>query len=240
VGPRNSASLETPWAIPLFERSRTIYRELLNADRNDNLLLGDMKRLLDGEEQGFEYAADPFLAEVPADRHHNLQIASERLEQEAEILRQLIQLHAPDYGESKNELASVTIRLETIRQILHTPGGSIAAIRDSLAVLKQAADQSHAPLQDLEFAATAFLNVKPTSLRDPRHAVRWSERGVEITHHKNPEALLLLSSAYRANGESAKAIAIAEEGLSRLTGQSSSQSNGRIRRLLQRDAASIG
>jgi hypothetical protein len=160
------------------------------------------------------------------------------LEQEAEILRQLIQSNSSDYGPLKNELASVMIRLDATGQALRSPKGSPNTIRDSLSTLKLAADKPHAPLQDLEFAATAFLTAKPESLRDPQQAVRWAERGVEITHHKNPELLLLLSSAYRANGEGAKSIGAAQEGLSRLTDQSPSKPKSRIFRLLQRAATS--
>ena len=223
-------------AIPLFEQSKAIYSALLDPDRNDNLLLGDMKRLLDGEAQGYEYAADPLLSESLTVPGNNLRIAVKLLEQEAAIIRLLIKLHAPDYAESNNELASVTLRLEGIRQTLHDPSSSINTTRDSLAILKQAANQSHAPLQTLKLAATAYLNAKPASLRDPQLAAHWAERGVEITHHRNPELLLLLSSAYRASGNTVKATIAAQEGLSLLTDQSSSQPKSRILRLLQRAA----
>jgi len=225
-------------AIPLFHQSKAVYSALLDADRNDILLLGDMTRLLDGEAQGYEYTADPFLSGSATVPSNNLHIAARLLEQEAEIIRQLIQLHAPDYAESNNALASVTVRLESIRQTLHAPSSSTTTARDSLAVLKQSADKSHAPLQTLEFAATAYLNVNPTSLRDPQLSARWAERGVEITHHKNPELLLLLSSAYRAVGNIEKATTAAREGLALLTNQSPTQPKSRVFRLLQRAATS--
>lgn len=133
------------------------FRELLSADRHDPLTLGDMKRKLDAEADTYEYVADPILADVPADRLRNLSLAADRLEQEAEILRELAK-QAADRGEFKTELANVIIRLGTVRNMVHATAAT-SATRDSLELLKKAADQANASLQDLEFAISAFLNV---------------------------------------------------------------------------------
>lgn len=225
-------------ASPLFEMSATQFRELLSADRHDPLALGDMKRGLDAEADSYAYAANPILADVPADRLRNLRLATDRLEQEAEILRELAK-QAADRGEFKTELANVMIRLNTVRNMVHATAAT-SATRDSLELLKKAADQANASLQDLEFAISAFLNVQPATLRDARQAISWAERGINITHHKNPGLLLLLAQAYREAGQPQQAIATARQGLSLLPPDTTANRKTRVRRLLEAEVALDG
>jgi hypothetical protein len=89
-------------------------------------------------------------------------------------------------------------------------------------------------LQDLEFAAAAYLTVEPATLRNPQLAIGWALRGAAITHRKSPEALLQLSEAYRADGQSAPAVSVAREGLSLLPVKRTVKGQSRIRRLLER------
>jgi cytochrome c-type biogenesis protein CcmH/NrfG len=58
-----------------------------------------------------------------------------------------------------------------------------------------------------------MLTVATAYLRDSRLAVLYAENLVALSHHSNPNDLLLLAQAYRANGESVKAIATAKEAL---------------------------
>ena len=90
----------------------------------------------------------------------------------------------------------------------------------------------------LDRAVTALLNAEPTSLRDPKLAVAWSERGVALTHRKVATWMLSLAQSYRASGQADKARATAKEGLALLPNQQpgdpkSGEPKSWIRKLLE-------
>jgi len=197
-------------AIPLFEQSKAIYQKFLDADPDGQLALGDMQRLLDVEAQSYEYAADPSLAEGSSDRRKNLQAAATLLEHTAAITRKLQSLD-PEHGEWDAEMASILTRLQGVQTKLNPNSSPSAAYQDALATLRRIADRPHASPEDLELAASAFAGKSPN---DSGKAVIWAQRAVDITHHRNAGLLLLLAKTFRANGQKAKAIVTAKEGLS--------------------------
>jgi hypothetical protein len=85
----------------------------------------------------------------------------------------------------------------------------------------------------LDLALEAILKVEPASLRDPRLAVKWAERGVALSHRKIPRWLLSLAQAYRDLGQIEKGRAAAREGLALLPILQPGATKPRIRRLLE-------
>jgi tetratricopeptide (TPR) repeat protein/predicted Ser/Thr protein kinase len=199
-------------AIPLFEQSQAIYQRFLDADPDGQLALGDMHRLLDVEATSYEYAADPSLAEGNSNRRQNLQIAAQLLERNAAITRKLQSLDT-EHGEWDAELASILTRIEGVEAKLNPTSSPSANYRDALATLKRIADQPHASPADLDLAASAFMGKLPPSPEDSTQAVVWAQRAVDMTHHRSAGLLLLLAETCRANGQKAKAILAAREGL---------------------------
>jgi eukaryotic-like serine/threonine-protein kinase len=221
-------------AVPLFGQAVQVYQRLVDADLKDTRALGDLKRALDDEASCFEYAANPKLAGVPGNRHRNLSTAANFLQQEAVTIREIIK-QDPTHEDWKPELASVLIRLGSIRKILHQPDDEMIS-RDALSVVKRFAEKKQASVRSLNLAVEALLNVKPPSLKNPKLAVNLAERGVDLTHRKSASSFLGLVQAYRADGQSAKAIAAAREGLALLPPIKPGDPIVRVRKLLEIEA----
>ena len=218
-------------AETLFQQGSVILERFLNLDPRGTMALGDMQRMLDAEAQSYEDAANPSLAEVPLDRSRNLAAVVRLLKNEAAILEQLREVDASNPGWNI-KLASVNVRLASASKSARvTSSATPTATAADLATLKNAANQPHPTLENLELAIDAFLQ-NATSPDDSRQAVAWAQRGVTLSHQKNADLLLQLSEAYLANGKPRLAASTAQEGLSALHSSADDHYPPRIRRLL--------
>ena len=68
----------------------------------------------------------------------------------------------------------------------------------------------------LDLATAARMNVLPKSLQDTALNVRDAEHMVALTQRKKAGYLITLAEAYQADGQKAKSIAVAKEGLALL------------------------
>lgn len=223
-------------AIPLFEQAVQTYRRYdaaLDAKGPiDVHAAGDLKRALLDEATGYEYAANPQLAARSADRRLNLLKAEQIYEQAAAILAKIVQ-QEPLNLDWKVESAYLQVRIASLQQILHSSANAEAQSKAGLSVLKVLAEKDKPSSMVLDRAVTAILNVEPNSLRDPKLAVTWSERGVALTHRKVATWMLSLAQAYRASGQTEKARATAKEGLALLPNQQPGDPKSWIRKLLE-------
>ncbi len=226
-------------AVPWFEKAFQIEKQLVAVDPKDLRAVADVAVLLDDEASSYEDAANPALTAVPEDRRRNLLAAEGALEQAAAADEQLVN---QDSGNEKwrEDLAHQQVRLGTVREMLGPPGNSTALTRKGLAVLKTLADQEQASPLTLDLAVSSTLSAEPPSLRDPKAAVVWAERGVALSHRRTPEWLLLLAQAYHTAGEIEKGRAAAAEGLALLPTLQTGATKPRIRKLLEIEARNSG
>jgi serine/threonine protein kinase len=222
-------------AIPLFEQAVQTYRHYAALDAKgpiDVHAAGDLKRALLDEATGYEYAANPQLAARPSDRRLNLLKAEQIYEQAAAILAKIVQ-QEPLNQDWKAESAYLQVRIASLQQILHIAANADAQSKAGLSILKSVTEKERASSMVLDRAVTAILNVEPNSLRDPKLAVTWSERGVALTHRKVATWMLSLAQAYRASGQTEKARATAKEGLALLPDPHDGDLESWIRKLLE-------
>ena len=221
-------------AVPLFEESKLVSQSLLDSDPKGSLALSDMQRLLDVEAACFEYAADPQLAEVPADRRKNLQSAARILEQDVAILHRVMKVD-PTNATMAAELASIIVRLNAVRHELQLSAADAETVA-SIGLLERLAERRDASAEYLDLAATALLTAEPVSLRTSRMAVTFAERGVSLTHRKSSGYLLLLAEAYRADDQRDEANRAASEGLLLLPKHVPGSARSRLGRLLDSES----
>jgi eukaryotic-like serine/threonine-protein kinase len=219
-------------AVPLFTQAAAVFQRLADTDLQNIRALGDLARIQDEQADCFEYAADPALAVVLADRHRNLNTAVHYLGQEAETIGKILKQDTT-HQDWEPQLAGVLIRLGSIQQTLHQPGDAEATSRESLAVVKRFAARDQASLNDIDLAITALLNVQPASLKEPKLAIDLAERGVLLTHRKSATSFLELARAYRADGQSEQAMVAAKEGLALLPPTRSGDPAARMRKQLE-------
>jgi tetratricopeptide (TPR) repeat protein/predicted Ser/Thr protein kinase len=202
-------------AIPLFEEVLQIDRQIAAADPKDRRAIYDVGVTLQDTAGSYEDAANPSLNASVEDRRRNLLAAERYLEEFAAVSEQMLRQN-PANEDWKMSLANAQVRIGSLRQVLHLPGESEAPSKKGLAALKNMVESDPESLAVLDSALEAILKVEPVSLRDPRLAVAWAQRGVASTHRKIPRWLLFLAQAYRAAGQIEKARAAAKEGLALL------------------------
>jgi tetratricopeptide (TPR) repeat protein len=189
------------------------YQRLYDADPRNVAALTDVWRSQDALALCNEAAGNPDLQSTsPAERNTYRLAAVTALSQEIDTVRKQIQLTA-SHEEWDQELASLLIRRDTLKYQLGLPYDSATATQHSLQVLLHAAQGPKAAASDIAAAVDSELNAQPTSVRDLKAALSLAKAGFEMTHHREAEYLLLLARAYRANGDQAKAIKAATEGL---------------------------
>lgn len=218
-------------AAALFNASRVIYQKIASADPKDMRALRDMDRLLTNESLSYEIATNPLLAQPGASLKANL-TAAEKLEGErADVLDRLL-LNSPQDAVLTQELASVTVRRDSMRHSLDPSVSSdLQRDRKALQLLRSAAADTNASPSLLDMAFHAFAEANPESLRDNAESLRCAERGVALSRHKDASWLLSLALAQRASGESSLAVASAKEGLALLPPDDADK-NSRLRKLL--------
>jgi hypothetical protein len=110
-------------------------------------------------------------------------------------------------------------------------GAQLAA--SGMAVLNKAAAASDASIDVLELATSALLKVQPANLRNPQAAVEYGERLVAVDHRRTPQYLALLAQAYHQDGQEAKAVTAAKDGLALLPEPAPGAPVTRTRRILE-------
>jgi tetratricopeptide (TPR) repeat protein len=225
-------------AEPPFQQALSIFQHLSAVDPKEIRALGDLKRLMEDIEVNYEYAADPVLTANSGNRRVYLLAEEQLLERHVITLQQMIEL-APADQDRKADLAYAQVRIATLRRTLHLPGNSETQAKLALAVLKNFADQNQASPMVLDLAVSAMLEVEPSSLRNPKLALAWAERGVALTHGKDAEWMLLLCRAYRASDRSAESKKAAEQGLALLPPTQPGDPKSRIRKLLEHEAVMV-
>jgi tetratricopeptide (TPR) repeat protein/predicted Ser/Thr protein kinase len=219
-------------AIRLFEEVLQIDRQIAAADPNDQRAIYDIGVTLQDTARSYEDAANPLLNSSLEDRRRNLLSAERSLEEFAAVSEQMLRQNSAN-EDWKVGLAQAQVRIGSLRQDLHLPGESEALSRKGLAVLKDLVEKDPGSEAVLDSALQAILKIEPASLRDPRLAVEWAERGVALSHRKTPKWLLSLAQAYHAAGQIEKARAAAKEGLALLPVLPPGATKPRIRRLLE-------
>jgi serine/threonine protein kinase/tetratricopeptide (TPR) repeat protein len=219
-------------ADPLFDASTSIYQKIAAADPQDVRALGDLDRLLTNEAASYEDAADPLLAAPGNSAKKNL-AAVDRFEVDrAGVLRRLLQ-RKPEDVSLQLELASVTVVMDALRSSSGpSDANSVQRDRTALRLLGAAVADNKSSTMQLDLAFNAFTKAEPDSLRDPSVALHCAQRGVLLTHRKDPLWLLNLAQAYRASGDTAQAASTAKDGLALLTDDAADQTF-RLRKLLQ-------
>jgi predicted Zn-dependent protease len=115
---------------------------------------------------------------------------------------------------------------------LQRPKGSLELAQEGLAILKELARRPDVQAYQLFDTVNGLITVEPPQLREPALAVKYAERIVDTSSHRNPEFLLTLAEAYGAAGQPSKARAAAKEGLALLPAETSATVMSRMRKML--------
>jgi tetratricopeptide (TPR) repeat protein len=222
-------------AIPKFEEAIRIHQHLADADPKDIRNPSDVKRALQGEVSCYEYAANPALAGPSSNRLENLRDAQRTLLELKSNIEQQLKVTTKD-PDLEVDLASTQVRLGEVGHEIKEGAQWTELAKTGTATLRSAASQQQASTMVLDFAVRSLLQAEPASLRDPRLALSYAERGVALTHRKTPEWLLLLAQAYRSTGQIDKAQKTASEGLTLLPAWQHGTPKSRIRKLLELEA----
>ena len=208
------------------------YQRLSDADPTNVSALTDVWRSQDALALCNEAAGNPNLQSTsPAEQKTYGLAAVAGLSQEIDTVRKQIQLTA-SHEEWDQELASLLLRQDTLKYQLGLPYDTATATQRSLQILLHAAQGPKAAASDIAAAVDSELNAQPTSVRDLKAALSLAKAGVEMTHHREAEYLLLLAQAYRASGDQANATKAATEGLALLPGTRPGEPVSRLRKLL--------
>ena len=203
-------------AQPVYDQVVKISREFVAKDSQDLRALTDLQVILDDQAVSFENAANPVLASptnnMGADRLRNLAAAEKLYAQFASIFETILKKDPTNESWKVNH-ASAEVHLGTLQQQLHMPGDSADTSRKGFTTLREMAGSPEASPYVLDQATSAAIMIEPQELRDPAFAVQIAERGVAISHRKTASWLLSLAQAYRADGQTAKSVATAQEGL---------------------------
>lgn len=218
-------------ANAVFVQAATALKQFSDADPKDVSALTDVWRIQDAIAVSDEEAADPDASsETPAAQKAYRIVALLALREEMETVRREIQL-TPAHEEWDQEMASLIVRQEALKHDLGQPVDA-AATQRSLQILLHAAAGSHVAAGDIATAVDAELNAQPATLRNAAITKELALKGVEMTHHREAEYLLLLAKAYRANNDAESARKAATEGLALLPAEQPGVPNGRLRKLL--------
>ena len=124
------------------------------------------------------------------------------------------------------------ISISTIPSFDSQPKGSLELAQKGLAILKELARRPDVQAYQLFDTVNGLITVEPPQLREPALAVKYAERIVDASSRRNPEFLLTLAEAYRADGQPSKARTAAKEGLALLPPETSATVMSRVRKLL--------
>lgn len=142
-------------------------------------------------------------------------------------MKQLVEA-VPDHKGLQSHLALSQERLAELRVRQDRIEEAEAFARDAIENRRKLAEDSRGESTTLEAYARALLNSPVERLRDPARALSVALEAVESSQQRNPSALAALALAYCRTGDSEKARAAQQAGLS-LVGEHDS----RLRRLLE-------
>lgn len=234
IGPYAGALIEIGHyreALAALEQGQSIYRELLAADPNNIRAVQDVEAGLSREAEAYQERAAGIFHEEGTNRRADAANALKVLSEQRSRLEEILRVE-PHNGNWESKLGMVLIDMGRQQHALHLDDGSMDLARRGVAILKEVAQRPDAQVYQLFDAANGLVSVEPSSLREPTLAVKYAERIVEGSSYHNPEFLLTLANAYRADGETAKARAAAKAGLELLPPETSTTVMSRVRKLL--------
>ena len=234
IGPYAGALIEIGHyreALAALQQGEVISRELLAADRKNIRAVQDLQAGLSRQAECYQDRAAGIFPEAGANRNVDSENALKILSEQRALLEEILRIE-PHNGNWESQLGMVLIDMGRQQRALQRPKESMELAQKGLAILKEVARRPDVQAYQLFDVATGLLTAEPVELREPDLAVKYAERIVEASSRRNPEFLLTLAEAYRAAGQSAKARAAAQEGLSLLPPETPATVTSRVRKLL--------
>jgi tetratricopeptide (TPR) repeat protein len=124
-----------------------------------------------------------------------------------------LSLADPSNLERRSQLAETQV---IVGGLLDRSGQQTNALRMTslgLTALKQLADRPSAAASDFNLYALSLVTCEPASAQNPKMALPYAERAVELTKSADPTVLDTLALAAWRNGDPARAVATAEKAL---------------------------
>jgi tetratricopeptide (TPR) repeat protein/predicted Ser/Thr protein kinase len=234
VGPYAGALIEIgrySEALAALQEGEIISRELLASDPKNIRAVQDVQAGLSREAECYQERAVGIFTEGGASRRADAANAVKVLSEQQSLLEKILLLE-PHNANWESKLGVVLIDIGRQQRALQRPERSMELAQKGLAMLKEVTQRPDVQAYQLFDAANGLITAEPAALREPALAVKYAERIVEMSSHRNPEFLLTLANAYRAAGQPSKARAAAQEGLALLPPETSATVMSRVRKLL--------
>jgi serine/threonine protein kinase len=234
VGPYAGALIEIGRyreALAALEQGEIISRELLAADRKNIRAVQDLEAGLSRESECYQDRAAGIFPEAGSDRTADAKNALRVLSEQRSLLEEVL-IVEPHNGNWESKLGMVLIDIGRQQRALQRQQGSHELTQKGLAILKELARRPDVQAYQLFDTVNGLITVEPLQLREPALAVKYAERIVDASSHRNPEFLLTLAQTYRVAGQLSKARAAAKEGLALLPPENSATVMSRVRKLL--------
>lgn len=220
-------------ARTLAEEVVSEYSAMAAADTQDERAKVDLFDAFDGLAAVHENAASPELEDSADVQRRNLTAAEPVLLRAVETAEKVL-LQSPSQEDLRPMMADAQVRLGVVQYRLRQDPSAAGLVRSGLSELQQICSQNPHSAVVLNTAAKDQLQAEPPSARDPKLALQYAQRAVELTHRKIPVMLLTLARAYRANGQIDLSRATAREGLALLPPPRPHEGPTNMRRLLEK------
>ena len=209
-----SEVLDEKSAIATYEKVREIDGLYAAADPDDTRAQVDLAAAISNEAFTYVDMLDMSLYPHPEQEKANRRRAIELLKQVVAIREKLVKVDKDNQNWAA-QLAYEKAELGTLEVKDGDPGGAaLSAV--GIAALREATARPDVSAHVLDLATAARMNVLPKSLQDTALNVRDAERMVALSGRKKASFLVTLAEAYKADGQGAKAVAVAKEGLTLL------------------------
>ena len=215
LGEALSAGRDYQGALAAFEKAEPPLRAYAAADPKEIRAKTDLFALEDNETQTYIDMLNPDLNPAGGDRTRETQRAMELSRDSTSIIEKLLAVD-PENRIWITNLAYDRVTLGTLQQTAGDRENGAQLAASGIASLTKAASGRDASIDVLELATSALLRIQPEKLRNPPLAVQYAEHLVALDHRRTPQYLALLAQAWRQDGQPAKAIAAAKEGLALL------------------------
>ena len=235
IGPYAGALIEIGRyreALAALKQGEIISRELLAADPKNIRAVQDLQAGLSRQAECYQGRAAGIFVEEGSNRRADSENALRVLSEQRSLLEQVLRLE-PDNGNWESKLGMVLIDMARQQRALHREKGSLELAQRGLAILKEVARRPDVQAYQLFDAANGLITVEPISSREPGLAVKYAERIVEGSSYRNPEFILTLAEAYRADGQPTSARSTARMGLKLLPPETSTTVMSRVRKQLK-------